>query len=263
MLIQALLKVIESVEQISKTRNHYGKDADVKKQLNPSEFYPFPRTPHLWGSQGTDDDRRLSEDETNERLGKHLVIQEKLDGSNVGLWFGDDMNPVLQSRGHVLRGGDHPQYSVFHRWVWERTEVLKERLGDRYVLFGELLYARHRIFYGSLPDWLIFFDAMDRFTGDFLSPDRLMELVNGTGIVCVPVLGQEEGIRQMDILIRKYQGKSTFGPEEAEGIYVRHCVGGLTCLRAKWVRSSFHPGNPDWSRSLVVARNHLRSSGPL
>ncbi len=46
--------------------------------------------------------------------GRHLVVEEKLDGSNVGVWFDDGDALVLQSRGHALRGGaDERPFALF------------------------------------------------------------------------------------------------------------------------------------------------------
>ena len=52
------------------------------------QFVKYPRTPHLFGSRGTDDDRHLNASESAVFLGDpSLIIEEKLDGTNVGIHF--------------------------------------------------------------------------------------------------------------------------------------------------------------------------------
>ena len=49
------------------------------------EFVKYPRTPHLFGSRGTDDDKHLGEAESDRFLADpSLIVEEKLDGTNVG-----------------------------------------------------------------------------------------------------------------------------------------------------------------------------------
>lgn len=51
------------------------------------EFFPFPRTPHVSQSAGADEDRVLSDAETAVFLAHPLVVEEKVDGAHVGVWF--------------------------------------------------------------------------------------------------------------------------------------------------------------------------------
>ena len=47
--------------------------------------------------------------------------------------------------------------------------VRHDVLGDRYILYGEWLYAKHTVFYNSLPHYFLEYDLLDRFPGQFLS----------------------------------------------------------------------------------------------
>ena len=62
------------------------------------ELIDFPRTPHLFGSRPGRDDKVLSETETDAMLAGPLVVQEKVDGSNVGLSLDDAGQLLLQNR---------------------------------------------------------------------------------------------------------------------------------------------------------------------
>ncbi len=81
------------------------------------DFTKYPRTPHLFGSKGTDDDKHLGETESNKFIADcSLIVEEKIDGTNVGVHFSDSGEQVLQCRGHLITEGMHPQYDLFKQW---------------------------------------------------------------------------------------------------------------------------------------------------
>ncbi len=63
-------------------------------------------------------------------------------------------------------------------------------LADRYLLFGEWLYARHTVYYRQLPHYFFEFDIFDKEEGIFLDLAGRQKLLAGTGIVTVPVIHQ-------------------------------------------------------------------------
>ena len=84
--------------------------------------------------------------------GRHLVVEEKMDGANCAIRFAPDGALLLQSRGHYLAGGPRErQFDLLKAWAGRRAPALWDVLGDRYVLYGEWVYARHTIYYTALP----------------------------------------------------------------------------------------------------------------
>src|SRR5271166_6173810 len=153
------------------------------------EFVKYPRTPHLFGSRGTDDDKHLGEPESSRFLADvSLIVEEKLDGTNVGIHFTTQGNMVLQCRGHLIAEGMHPQYDLFKQWTAVKRPVLEERLMDRFILFGEWLYARHSIHYRRLPHYFFEFDIYDKEIEGFLSLERRLTLLEGMNVQTVPVI---------------------------------------------------------------------------
>ena len=67
-------------------------------------IHKYPRTPHLEGSRLQPGDEDLDAVPLATLRGRHVVIEEKLDGANAGISVGDDGRLRLQSRGHVLTG---------------------------------------------------------------------------------------------------------------------------------------------------------------
>ncbi|HEU5226173.1 MAG TPA: RNA ligase family protein, partial [Ktedonobacteraceae bacterium] len=117
-----------------------------------SEIYKYPRTPHLEGSGIQRGDEDLQVASLRILAGRHLIVEEKMDGANSAISFDANGKLFLQSRGHYLVGGPREaQFHLFKTWAHRYTTELWEALTDRYVMYGEWLYAKHTIFYTDLP----------------------------------------------------------------------------------------------------------------
>lgn len=212
------------------------------------EFVKYPRTPHLFGSRGTADDKHLTPRDTAAVLADpSLVVEEKLDGTNVGLHLTAAGRLVLQCRGHEITAGMHPQYDLFKQWATGTRPVLEAMLEDRYILFGEWLYARHSVHYRALPHYFFEFDIYDKQAGAFLDLERRLAMLEGTGIHTVPVL-HRGAITEAEL--RALVGPSRFDAafdnpltgrtdDLMEGLYLRTEAGGRVTARAKFVRPEF------------------------
>jgi hypothetical protein len=96
------------------------------------DFTKYPRTPHLFGSRGTDDDKHLGQQESLDFISdSSLIVEEKLDGTNVGIHFTSAGRMVLQCRGHEITAGMHVQYDLFKQWTMCKRPVLEAMLEDR------------------------------------------------------------------------------------------------------------------------------------
>jgi hypothetical protein len=212
------------------------------------DFIKYPRTPHLFGSRGTDDDKHLGEAESLRFLAdRSLIVEEKLDGTNVGIHFTSDGKMVLQCRGHLITEGMHPQYDLFKQWAAVKRPVLEEMVEDRLILFGEWVYARHSVHYRRLPHYFFEFDICDKRNGDFLSLERRLTLLEGTGLRTVPVLHTGTLDRErLAALIGPSRFHSEFEnpltkriDDLMEGLYLRTEAQRVVTGRAKFVRPEF------------------------
>src|SRR5437667_10866903 len=98
------------------------------------DFIKYPRTPHLFGSKGTDDDKHLGREESEAFIAdRSLIVEEKLDGTNVGIHFTSADRMVLQCRGHTITERMHPQYDLFKQWTSMTRSLLKEMLGNQCI----------------------------------------------------------------------------------------------------------------------------------
>ena len=146
----------------------------------------YPRTPHLTGSHRQGDDIALPVVATQRLDHLGLVVEEKVDGANCGIWFDGDGALRLQSRGHVLRGGPREwHFDRFKAWAAMHEPWLNERLSRRFVLYGEWLHATHTIFYDGLPSFFLGFDVFDRERDRFLTTARRRSLLAEGPVVSV------------------------------------------------------------------------------
>ena len=170
-----------------------------------------------------------------------LIVEEKIDGTNVGIHFSSDGKMVLQCRGHLITEGMHPQYDLFKQWTVVKRSVLEERLEDRYILFGEWMYARHSVHYRQLPHYFFEFDIYDKENEAFLSLDLRMALLKDTNIHTVPVV-HRGAVTQEELT--ELIGPSQFGSrfenpvtkrtdDLMEGLYLRTEADGAVTGRAK------------------------------
>jgi len=216
--------------------------------ISHGDFIKYPRTPHLFGSTGTSDDKHLGEVESAEFVSdESLIVEEKMDGTNVGIHFSATGTLVLQCRGHLISEGMHPQYDLFKQWAAVKQQSLHERLGQQYILFGEWVYAKHSIYYRQLSHYFFEFDIYDKESELFLDLSTRLRLLEGIGVETVPVIHTGKLKRNE---INDLIGPSCFGSEFenpfsrevddlVEGLYFRTEKDGVVTGRAKFVRSAF------------------------
>jgi hypothetical protein len=221
------------------------------------EFHKFPHTPHLlWLREGAPrDDKILSKAEAVEFLSAQVIVEEKVDGANLGISLGADGRVRAQSRGRFLAPGrSHGQWNPLWPWLSQRRVQLEEGLRGGLLLYGEWCYARHTIPYDGLPDWFLGFDILEIESGQFWSADRRNAWLRERGLASVPEIkrGKLE-LKRLSSLI----GDSALGKIPMEGIYLRREHSGLLLARAKLVNAAFKQQRQEhWSRR-SVAPNQL------
>lgn len=204
-----------------------------------SDFLRFPHTPHIaWLSAGRPrEDKVLAPDEVAALLSGDVVVEEKVDGANLGFSVDADGALHAQNRGTYLElDAPQGQWRPLRRWLATRRHALLDELAPDRMLFGEWSYAVHSVRYDRLPDWFLAFDVFERATGRFWSADRRNELAARLGVSVVPELGRG----RYDVAgLTRLLGSSRLTDGPAEGLYVRREEGGLLVARAKLVRAEF------------------------
>ena len=204
-----------------------------------TDFFRFPHTPHLaWLAPGAPrEDKVLAPDEVRSLLSGELIVEEKVDGANLGLSVAQDGALLGQNRGSYLDlSSPAGQWKPLQRWLATRRPALTQALAPDLILFGEWCYAVHSVRYTRLPDWFLAFDVYDRAQGKFWSVERRNQLTRQLQIATAPELGRGRfTLSQLKSLLGS--SKLTDGP--AEGLYVRREEDGHLLARAKIVRAEF------------------------
>jgi hypothetical protein len=230
------------------------------------QIFKYPRTHHIQGSRSQPGDEDLDTVPFGAIGDRFVVVEEKVDGANAAISFDPVGNLRLQSRGHYLTGGLRERhFNLMKQWAHTHAAAFWEVLGDRYILYGEWLYAKHTVFYDALPHYFLEYDVLDLQQQEFLSTDRRQELLAGLPLIAVPVLftGQLATHKQLVNLlgsshfiqadhmqrfeqICQAQGldiarsrQQTDPSRLMEGLYIKVEADGVVQARYKYVRSDF------------------------
>eukprot|EP01034_Spumella_vulgaris_P033523 gene33523-41371_t len=183
----------------------------MTKFIHNLELYKYPSTQHLERSQLQKGDVPIAKagKRGDPRLpyaalaGRFIVVEEKLDGANAGVSFSPGAELLLQSRGHYLAGGGRErQFGVLKRWAAAHEGALLERLGDRYLMYGEWMGKKHSVFYNNLPHLFCEFDIYDRAAQAFLSTAARRALLGAA-----PVLPEAEK-RNADLVVSQRKAQA-------------------------------------------------------
>jgi RNA ligase len=227
----------------------------------------YPRTKHIEGSRCQPGDENLDSVPFSKIANRFLVVEEKVDGANCGISFSDEGELLLQSRGHYLTGGGREKhFNLFKTWANAHSSELFDILEDRYIMYGEWLYAKHTVFYDKLPHYFMEFDIWDKAEEKFLSTERRKEMLKDYPFI-VSVLVLYEGRLKTLKSLTDFVGRSNFISDEAgeklreicnerglsieqvvketdlnntmEGLYIKVEEDGEVKERYKYVRASF------------------------
>lgn len=192
-----------------------------------------------------------------------LVVEEKVDGSGVSIFFDYEMNLHIHHRGSEAIG---PEYRLLYEWVRRYEYDLFSILEDRYVLFGEWMFKKHTIYYDCLPDFFLESDVYDHKHDIWLSTNARKELFQHSEFIrSVPVIssGIASSLNDLLDLVGKpkyqsdnwrksmqdvceksnYDVSATLQETDAsnlmEGLYIKHEDEGQVLARYKFVRFEF------------------------
>ncbi len=228
-----------------------------------ADFFRFPHTPHLaWLGEGSPrDDKVLSPNEVTGLLAGDVVVEEKLDGANLGLSLAPDGSLRAQNRGQYLAELPAGQFARLPAWLVQHDKALRSVLTPNLILFGEWCAARHSLDYSALPDWFLLFDVFDRSLSRFWSCSRRNVLARSAGLVTVPLVRQ--GKASVDVLKQLVATeKSHYREGSLEGVVIRRESSEWSEVRAKLVRPDFTQAiNTHWRKRVLEWNRIINLSG--
>lgn len=231
----------------------------------------FPRTHHIFdagrakgvkGTGVTRDDLLLSDDEIDKFLNVELIIQEKLDGANLGVMIDEDYQVIYKNRSHYVTYETSTQFKGLKAWQENHSGELYMILKpNRYILYGEWCWAKHSIYYDRLPDYFVAFDVFDKKENKFLSQAKLQEFLAETTIPIVPTICKQSFATKKELvnkLLELLDTKSAYNDEPVEGVVLRVDNGDYFDRRCKLVRPDFIQGIEEhWSKKELVRNKKI------
>lgn len=207
-------------------------------------FYRYPHTPHIaWlGAGQPRDDKVLSPSEAADLLADVVVLEEKVDGANLGFSLSADGELRVQNRGQYLAEPHGGQFARLPQWLALHGsgigDVLLEHADRGLMLFGEWCAARHSLDYPRLPDWFLLFDVLETTANRFWSSTRRDALAAQLGLATTPRLSSGRfKLAELTAQVDSWPSRFRDGP--LEGIVVRRESAQWCDSRAKLVRADF------------------------
>ena len=221
-------------------------------------FFRYPHTPHIdWLAEGQPrDDKVLSPVESARLLASEVVIEEKLDGANLGFSIGPDGELRAQNRGQYLLRPFTGPFARLADWLQAHQDRLFDALTEPLIVFGEWCAARHSLDYDRLPDWWLMFDVYDREAQQFWSTRRRHELASSVRTAEVPLLHRGR-ISLAQLRVCATRQASRFREGTVEGLVVRREDSLWLQDRAKLVCPGFAQAITDHWRSRPLAWNRI------
>lgn len=221
-------------------------------------FFRFPHTPHIaWLGKGAPrDDKVMTPAEVAELMAGEVVVEEKLDGANLGFSQSADGRLRAQNRGQYLPKPPVGQFQRLPEWMSLHGAGLAEALGMHLIAFGEWCAARHSLDYPALPDWWVLFDVYDRTEEKFWSTRRRNALATTLGLAITPkVAGGQQTVASLKELVTG--SRSRFRDGVLEGVVVRRENEDWLEARGKLVRADFTQGIDAHWRSRKLEWNRV------
>ena len=220
---------------------------------NHDGIIKFPRTKHLINTgSATKDDIICTQQEIKLFLGQSIIVEEKIDGANLGIYINKNYEILVQNRSHYVNSSYHPQFKILDKWIHQHTNDLLNILEiDNEILYGEWMYFKHSIHYTDLPDYFLAYDIFNITLGTFISREKLNERLKDTSIQQVPIITTRV-FKSLDELKALVTTKSQFYDGPIEGVYLRISHDEKTTERSKIVRHNFITSDEHWTKGQYV-----------
>jgi hypothetical protein len=230
-------------------------------EVQPMGYFKFPRTHHISNTGNIERDDLLLDKADAARFwgpGRVVRCEEKIDGSNLGFSLSVNWEVQVQNRAKYICSASASQYKALDSWIEQHQGELCQILGEpeRFILFGEWMYAQHSIRYTKLPGYFIAFDIFDKGTGKFLSKAARDARLDGSTIPLIPTVAERE-FSDLNELLGLLNTQSQFYDGFLEGVYVKVDDGEHCAYRGKLVRKDFIQEIEDHWMTKELVRNTL------
>ncbi len=180
-------------------------------------------------------------------LDGHVVIQEKIDGSQISFSFGED-GLAVRSRNQQL---DLEDAGMFQTAV-DFLQTITSSMGFGWVYRGEYLSKpkHNTLCYNKAPDNFIIIYDIDKGNTDYTPPKEMSELANYIKLESTPLLWEGDGKDvTLDFLKQLLNNDSILGGIKVEGVVIKNYDKYLNdkVMMAKYVSPEFQEKHgKDW-----------------
>ncbi len=181
-----------------------------------------------------------------------VVVEDKVDGSQVAMYMGEDGVPVVRNKNHVLVKGygrkgtpAKAQYAPLWNWAYEHAdcfEKLYEMMGEVVGVYGEWVYAEHTIKLDLAPDDFIAYEIFVPSEGCHISAMRARGNLYMAGF-SIPnlLLGNPTGLAYEALEKMTLEQHPWSSVDHREGVMVKVSKNGEMLHRFKMRREDFKP----------------------
>ena len=242
-----ILFEINNLDDLNEFKNKIGlKTCDLNKIIK------FPRTKHIANLGAmTRDDLLMDKNDIEIMLKNNIVVEEKIDGANLGIRYDENKKIIVQNRSHYVCSSSHAQFKKLDQWILNNKKDLDNILSNgNFIIYGEWLYSKHSIYYTNLPDYFIVFDIYDIDKNKFYSRERIEKIIEKTRLNLIKII--YKGKITLEKLKTLTQSKSQYYDGIVEGIYVRMNNVDWLEIRGKIVRADFISGDEHWTKGKII-----------
>ena len=202
-------------------------------------FTKYPSTPHLPWSPGVSRDDSILKD-LSHFVGKRVIASKKMDGETTTGYS----NGHVHARSIDSRGGED------RAWVKSMFANIAHNMPENWRICGENLWAKHSIYYDSLPSYFMGFSIWNE-DNVCLSWDDTVQYFQLLGIESVPVI--YDGVWD-EVFFRCIH--NMLDPEKDEGFVVRladsYHYDDFARSIAKFVREGHVQTDKHWRHQKIV-----------
>lgn len=177
----------------------------------------YPSTPHFIFSQSVSADDKV-DNNIDKFKNREIVITEKLDGENCCIYRGE-----VYARTHS-RTAKHSSFDTIKDMHnnFIKHFLIRYRIPESYMLFGENMTAVHCINYDRLDSYFYLFGIYDTEYDSWLSWDEVVAIADMINVPTVPVIKRYfvDDTDSIKNICERYT-RSFFSEDEPEGCVVR------------------------------------------
>lgn len=184
-------------------------------------------------SSVTDGQYRICCEKTRDKHDK-IIVQEKLDGSNVAVALKNNTIYPLTRAGYVANTSPYKQHHLFYEWAMQREDTFRKVLQEGERISGEWLAQAHGTKYSMLDESSVFaaFDIFDAYNNRLVYDDFDERVWMDFCTPSVLHVGDAVSVREM----MQEHRLINYGADEVEGLVYRVERHGKVDYLAKYVR---------------------------